>query len=151
MKIRSGNDTIGEGNFYDGLSPGVASFISNFGKRPKPVDAEQARTVVKRLRVLLGENVLNARRCGVELTAVHLVRVCDDLLREARETGFRPDYGESLEGFQLAGIFDELVQQPSNIFDVATNSQGQQYYVPLGTENWIACLEALRLSLSPCQ
>ena len=151
MKIRSGNDIIGAGQFDDDLSPGVASFIANFGQRPKPVDADQARTVVKRLRVLLGEGLANAKRCGVELNPAQLVRVCDDLLREALENGWRPDYGTTVEGFLLAGIFDELVQQPSNIFDVATNSQGQQYYVPLSAENWTACLEALRLSLLPSQ
>jgi hypothetical protein len=149
MKIRSGNDIVGAAFFGDELSPGVASFIANFGKRPRPVDVQQARTVVKRLRLLLGEHMVNATRCGVEITAAKLERVCDDLLREARESGWRPDYGASVEGFILGGIFDELVQQPSNIFDIATNRDGQQYYVPLSAENWTACLEALRLSLAP--
>jgi len=151
MKIRSGNEIIGAGHFDDDLTPGVASFIANFGKRPKPADADQIRTVVKRLRVLLGEGLVNAKRCGVELTPLQLVRVCDDLLREAREGGWQPDYGTTVEGFILGGIFDELVQQPSNIFDVAVNREGGQFYVPLSADNWTACLEALRFSLLPSQ
>jgi hypothetical protein len=151
MKVRSGNDIIGAGHFDDDLSPGVASFIANFGQRPRPVDAQQVRTVVKRLRVLLGEGIANAKRCGVELTSAQLVRVCDDLLREVRESGYRPDYDESVAGLLLGGIFDELVQQPSNIFDVATSLDGGTYYVPLSAENWTACIEALRLSLAPHQ
>ena len=149
MKIRSGNEIVGAGHFDDDLTPGVASFIANFGKRPRPVDANQARTVVKRLRMLLGESLANAKRCGVELTPLKLVCVCDDLLREARESGYRPDYGPTVKGFILGGIFDELVQQPSNIFDVAVDREGGQFYVPLSADNWIACLEALRFSLLP--
>jgi len=146
MKIRSGNDTVGAGYLDGDLSPGVACFIANFGRRPRPVDAQQVRTVVKRLRVLLGEGNRNAKRCGVELNAAQLVRVCDDLQREAQEPDFCPDYGSTVEGFILSGIFDELGQQPSNIFDLSTNSQGQQYYVPLSAEKWTTYLETLRLS-----
>jgi len=58
-------------------------------------------------------------------------------------------YGPTVEGFILGGIFDELVQQPSNIFDVAVDREGGQFYVPLSADNWIACLEALRFSLLP--
>jgi hypothetical protein len=61
MKVRSGNDIIGAGHFDDDLSPGVASFIANFGQRPRPVDAQQVRTVVKRLRVLLGEGIASVK------------------------------------------------------------------------------------------
>ncbi len=135
----------------DELSPGVVSFVENFGSRPAPVDPAQAATVVKRLRVLLGEALENARRCGVELRPPALVAVCDELLREVRDPGYRPDFGESVEGFLLSGLFDELVQQPSNIFEIATSPDGREYYVSLSPENWAACLAVLRLSLSPHQ
>ena len=149
MRVRSGNTIVGLGNFDPELSPGVANFIANFGKRPAPVDAAQARVVVKRLRVLIGEGIENAKRCEATLTAEDLVKVCDDLIRETRENGFRPDYGDSVKGFILSGIFDELLMQPSNIFDVERSLDGGNFYVPLSAETWVACLEALRLSLAP--
>lgn len=151
MKIRRGNDAIGAENFDADLSPGVVHFIANFGTRPAPIHAEEIRVVTRRLRVLLGEGLENARRCGEELTATHLAMVCDDLLRETREPGYRPEYGDSVRGFLLGGIFDDLVQQPSNIFDSGTGLDGRQYFVPMSAENWRACLEALRFSLLPAQ
>jgi len=108
MKVRSGNPVIGHGHFDDGLTPGVASFIANFGRRPKTVDAAQARVVVQRLRVLLGEAVAGAKRCGVDLTAAQFIRVCDDLLREVRECGYRPDYGTTSRGTCARGSSTNL-------------------------------------------
>lgn len=45
-----------------------------------------------------------------------------------------------------AGHFDDDLSP-----GVATSLDGGTYYVPLSAENWTACLEALRLSLSPHQ
>lgn len=121
------------------------------GGRPEPVTSAQIRTVVRRLRVLLGEALEQSRRVGVELTPLKLVALCDELLREAHEPGYRPAFDDSVEGFFLGGLFDELVVEPSNIFDTVISTDGREFYVPLSAEQWIACLETLRLSLAPQQ
>ena len=57
----------------------------------------------------------------------------------------------TVEGFFFTGLFDEMMQQPSNIFDEVTDARGVSYYVPLTAETWIRCLETLRLILLPSQ
>jgi len=132
-------------------SAALHSFLALTGRRPEPATAEQIRTVVRRLRVLLGEALEQSRRVGVDLTPPKLVALCDELLHEAREPGYRPAFSDSVEGFFLGGLFDELVLEPSNIFDTVTSTDGREFYVPLSAEQWIACLEVLRLSLAPQQ
>lgn len=132
-------------------SAALHSFLALTGRRPEPATAEQIRTVVRRLRVLLGEALEQSRRVGVDLTPPKLVALCDELLHEAREPGYRPAFNDSVEGFFLGGLFDELVLEPSNIFDTVTSTDGREFYVPLSAEQWIACLEVLRLSLAPQQ
>ncbi len=127
------------------------AFADLTGHAPAPATAEQIRTVVRRLRVILGEALEQSRRVGVELTPLKLVALCDELLREAREPGYRPAFDDSVEGFFLSGLFDELVLEPSNIFDTVTSTDGREFYVPLTPDQWIACLETLRLSLAPQQ
>jgi len=117
----------------------------------KPISKDQMRKVLKRLRVLLGEAIEQGSRVGLDLSSVKLAALCGELIREAEELGYRPAYDDSVEGFFLGGVFDELMQQPSNIFDAVMGLDGVDYYVPLSAENWIACLEALRFSLQPSQ
>ena len=72
-------------------------------------------------------------------------------LRKARYPGCRPRHDGSVEGFFFAGVFEDLVHQPSNIFDEVIGANGKAYYFPLTVETWIVCLETLRLVLSPSQ
>jgi hypothetical protein len=92
-----------------------------------------------------------SHRVGVDLTPLKLVVLCDELLREAQEPGYRPVFDDSVEGFFLSGLFEDLVIEPSNIFDTVTDPDGRQFYVPLSADQWIACLETLKLSLAPQQ
>jgi hypothetical protein len=119
------------------------------GAAPAPLSAEQMASVLRRLRVILGDAIEEGKRLGVELTPSKAARVCDELIREAEEPGYRPDFGSSVEGFFLDGVFDQLVQEPSNIFDQVQATDGREYYVPLTPEQWIACLGRLRFSLLP--
>lgn len=119
------------------------------GAPPAPLSAAQMASVLKRLRVLLGEAILEGKRVGVELTPPKLAALCDELIREASEPGYRPDFGTSVEAFFLGGVFEQLMQEPSNIFDQVRAADGREYYVPLTPEQWIACLAHLRLSLLP--
>lgn len=56
-----------------------------------------------------------------------------------------------MESFFFAGVFEDLVHQPSNIFDEVIGADGKACYVPLTVETRIECLETLRLVLSPSQ
>ena len=132
-------------------SQGARALAQMTGHAPKPPTPQQIRSIVKRLQVLLGEAMEQGERVGVEVTPPKLARVCDELLHEAHHPGYRPRHDGSVEGFFLAGVFEDLVQQPSNIFDEVIGADGKAYYVPLTAETWIQCLETLRLVLSPSQ
>ena len=135
----------------DHLSAGAEVVAEMTGHLPKPLTPEQMKPILHRLRVILGEAVEQGERVGVDLNAPKLAMLCDELLREASEPGYRPAFDDSVEGFFLGGVFDELVQQPSNIFDQVMGTDGREYYVPLTTEQWIACLQRLRFSFLPHQ
>ncbi|MHA3771717.1 hypothetical protein ACXR0O_09300 [Verrucomicrobiota bacterium sgz303538] len=130
---------------------GEEPIVSLTGHLPEPLLTPEIVSVLKRLRVILGEAIEQGRRLGLELTGPRLAKLCDELLREAREPGYKPSFDDSVEGFFLGGVFDDLVQQPSNIFSQVTGTDGKEYYVPLTASQWIACLEALRFSLLPHQ
>jgi hypothetical protein len=132
-------------------SEGARALANITGTPPKPATPQQIRGIVKRLQVLLGEAMEQGDRVGVEVTPPKLARVCDELLHEARHPGYRPRHDGSVEGFFFAGVFEDLAQQPSNIFDEVTGADGKAYHVPLTVETWIQCLETLRLVLSPSQ
>ncbi len=132
-------------------SVAARSLLEMTGKPPTPATPQQIRGIVKRLQVLLGESMEQGGHLGVDVTPAKLARVCDELLHEARHPGYRPRHDGSVEGFFFAGVFEDLVQQPSNIFDEVTGIDGKAYYVPLTVETWIQCLETLRLVLSPSQ
>jgi hypothetical protein len=103
--------------------------------------------VVRKLQVLLGEALAEANQSGVNLTVDSLVQVVEEALREASDMGYRAGFPATVEGIFLSGIYDDLVQQPSNIFDVVTRSNGKTYYVPLSSGVWIRCLESLKALL----
>lgn len=132
-------------------SEGTRALAEMIGHPPTPATPQQIRGIVKRLQVLLGEAMEQGERVGVEVTPPKLARVCDELLTEARHPGYRPVHDGSVEGFFFAGVFEDLVQQPSNIFDEVMGADGKAYYVPLTVETWVQCLETLRLLLSPNQ
>lgn len=144
-----GNTAGAERSELSLTSPDSEALSAMTGAESKPLSAKQTASVVKRLRVILGEAMEEGKRLGVELTPPKLAAICDELLHEARNAGYQPDFGSSVEGFFLRGVFDQLVQEPSNIFDQVQALDGREYYVPLTPEQWVACLSTLRLSLLP--
>jgi hypothetical protein len=54
-----------------------------------------------------------------------------------------PD-GADARTFFIHGLYDELIQQPSNIFETKLFPDGSTRYVPIGRAVWKACLERLR-------
>ena len=109
-----------------------------------PVTSRDLRPVIRKLEVLLGEALGEAQKSGVNLPVTSLVTVIDEAVHEATDLGYRAKFPQTVEGVFLSGIYDELVQQPSNIFDVVTRADGKSYYVPLSSGVWIRCLKSLR-------
>ena len=113
----------------------------------RPVSRRDLRPVIRKLGVLLGEALAEANKSGVGLPLSSLVIVIDEAIKEASDLEYRAKFPKTVEGVFLSGIYDELVQQPSNIFDIVTRSDGKSYYVPLSSGVWIRCLQEVRKSL----
>lgn len=121
------------------------------GHAPAPATSHQLKSVIRRLEVVLGEALEGGRRVGVEVTPAKLALLCDELLIEAEQPGYRPANDGTVEAFFFGGLFEEMVQQPSNIFEEVTSPEGKSFYVPLTVETWTECLRTLRTLLTPSQ
>ncbi len=99
----------------------------------RPVSRRDLRPVIRKLEVVLGEALGRANKSGVGLPMSSLVLVIDEAVKEASDMEHRARFPQTVEGVFLSGIYDELVQQPSNIFDIVTRADGKSYYVPLSS------------------
>ena len=112
-----------------------------------PVSDKQIKSIVRKVKAVIIEAQAEASHSGVELTTQSLIRVIDEAILEASDMSHQPDFPQTVEGIYLSGIYDDLIQQPSNIFDTVTREDGKSYYIPLSSGVWARCLEVLRKGL----
>lgn len=101
---------------------------------------------VRRLTALCAEHLATAPRLGMQASPDHLLRVIDTALSEATD-GPLPEWGTDIEGYFLQGLYEELIQQPANLFTGTRLLQGEEVPVPISTENWIECLHVFRAAI----
>lgn len=112
-----------------------------------PVSDKQIKSIVRKVKAVIVEAKAEASHSGVDLTSESLIRVVDEAILEASDMSHQPDFPQTVEGVYLSGIYDDLIQQPSNIFDIVTRADGKSYYIPLSSGVWARCLEVLRKGL----
>jgi hypothetical protein len=81
------------------------------------------------------------------LKPVEIVSAIDAALAEAggQPSPF-PD-GADARTFFVHGLYDEIVQQPSNLFETRVFPDGSERYVPVGRAVWVACLERVKAGI----
>jgi len=112
------------------------------------VSEAQLKPIVKKLRAVFLNAIAEARACGMVLTPAHCGRVIDEALLECANPAHSATFRQDVEGAYLLSLYEELIQQPSNIFDVVTREDGRQYYVALSSDIWRRCLERLKHDLA---
>ncbi len=78
------------------------------------------------------------------MNPVEILSAVEAALREADgQPSPWPD-GADARTFFIHGLYDEIVQVPSNLFEIKTFPDGTERYIPVAKATWKACLEALR-------
>jgi hypothetical protein len=129
--------------------PGAACGVpANTPPPPQPPAASaDLVATVRRLTEICADHLATAPRLGLVPTSDHLLRVIDAALAEASD-GPLPDWQPNdLEGYFLQGLYDELIQQPANLYTSTRLLNGEEVPVPISRENWIECLRVFRAAI----
>ena len=86
-----------------------------------------------------------ARRIGHPLNLEQVIAIVDALHAEADGTNRPVAFSDGEITFYLMdGLYEELLGEPSNIFQSIQTPDGVTRFEPLRRDFWVACLEALR-------
>jgi ABC-type Zn2+ transport system substrate-binding protein/surface adhesin len=108
----------------------------------------QIGSVVDKLEDVIVVYLESGAHLGLEPDADQVLHAVRQALEEAHaDENFKPAFEETPMGFYLSGLYEELVQQASNIFEQVTLEDGKARYVPLARPVWIACLQGLEARL----
>lgn len=112
----------------------------------RPAASSDLVAAVRRLTQICAEQLASAPRLGLQARTEHLLRVID--AAEAEAGGLPPPvWGEDIEGYFLQGLYEELIQQPGNLFTGTRLVQGEEIPVPLSADNWRECLRVFRAAV----
>ncbi len=112
------------------------------------VDKSQISQVVKKLQVVIADYLESGRDIDIRLTPLEIISAVEAAIQEAAGKPSPWPDGADARTFFIHGLYDELIQQPSNIFETKLFPDGSTRYVPIGRAVWKACLEKLRDRLS---
>ena len=109
-----------------------------------PADTRQIAAVVAKLQVVIADYLESGKPIGIALNPVEILSAIEAAIAEAEgQPSPWPDGGEA-RAFFVHGLYDELIQQPSNIFETKLFPDGSERYIPISRATWKACLMRLR-------
>lgn len=112
----------------------------------RPAASSDLVAAVRRLTQICAEQLASAPRLGLQARTEHLLQVID--AAEAEAAGLPPPaWGADVEGYFLQGLYEELIQQPGNLFTGTRLVQGEEVPVPLSVDNWRECLRVFRAAV----
>lgn len=112
------------------------------------VTPSQAHTIVKRLARIIEETMDEGLSAEVMLSMRQVVQVVDRAIDHAEHSSDERFSFDHTEHVYMNDLLDELNAQRGHIFDVATDDDGEAYYVPLSHKLWTYCLHQLRDQLA---
>lgn len=129
-------------------SDGSPVFLPPTG--PKiPDRAGEIPRVLKRLKTLIGTHHESSVRSGYPLEPTDLRAVVSALLAETRGEDPVPhlDTGNEITTYFRRALYDELLEEPSNILFTTKVSEDVVRYEAMPVDFWRECLEALAADL----
>lgn len=119
-------------------------------EEPAPPTPAELIPLVRRLDEVLGEYLTPSIGMGIEVTGEDILEVVDNAIEEAIQPGHEPFFGDKDQTRKvfLEGVYEELIQQPSNIFETIRRADGKEVYVPLKPKTWQATLLMFRKGLN---
>ncbi len=107
-------------------------------------DTRQIGTVVSKLQVVIADYLDSGKPLKITLSAFEILSAVEAAIQEAvGKPSPWPD-GADARTFFVHGLYDEIIQQPSNIFETKLFPDGTERYIPISRATWKACLEHLR-------
>lgn len=113
-----------------------------------PVDLAELKTVVGKMQVVIADYLESGKNLHITLQPVEILSAIDAALAEAQGRPSPWPDGADARTFFVHGLYDEIIQQPSNIFETRLFPDGSQRYIPISPALWKACLQKLRDSIT---
>ena len=112
---------------------------------------EEAKRVVKRLAAIVEDHRQSALPLGLELGAKDIACVLNSLRDHARGATGTPVKGarDEVHSYCLNRLFDELVEEPSNILFTTKTGPDTVRYDAMSTEFWLECLDYMEATFCP--
>jgi hypothetical protein len=111
------------------------------------VDVRAVAEVVARVQVVIADYLESGKGLGIVLKPVEIVSAIEAALAEAAGMASPFPDGADARTFFVHGLYDEIVQQPSNMFETRVFPDGSERYVPVGRAVWVASLERVRAGI----
>jgi hypothetical protein len=129
-------------------SDGSPVFLPPTGPKIPDRTGEVPR-VLKRLKTLIGTHYESSVRSGYPLETIDLRAVVSALLAESRGEDPTPhlDTGNEITTYFRRALYDELLEEPSNILFTTKVSEDVVRYEAMPVDFWRECLEALAVDL----
>jgi hypothetical protein len=133
-----------------GAPEAVAAVIRTERELEKLISGESAAdtraisAVVSKLHVVIADYLDSGKPLKITLSAIEILSAVEAAIRESEgQPSPWPD-GADVRTFFIHGLYDDLIQQPSNIFETKLFPDGSERYIPVGRATWKACLVKLR-------
>lgn len=111
------------------------------------VDKSQISEVVQKLQAVIADYLESGKPVKITLNPIEILSALDAAIEEAQGRPSPWPDGADARAFFIHGLYDEIIQQPSNIFETRFFSDGSERYVPVSRATWKACLESLRTKI----
>ncbi|TDU81736.1 hypothetical protein EI77_01046 [Prosthecobacter fusiformis] len=104
----------------------------------------QIEAVIGKLQIVMSDYLESGKPLKITLSPVEILSALDAAIHEANgQPSPWPD-GADVRTFFIHGLYDEIIQQPSNIFETRVFPDGSERYIPVSKATWKACLAQLR-------
>jgi len=141
-------------------TPKTVSRLFDFGlNTPPPVEVEQpmddplaeSKHIIQRLCVIVEDHRQAASHMDIQLGSNDLKLVIGALREHARgKEGLPvPHARDEIHGYCLNRLFEELVEEPSNILYTTKKAADTVRYDAMNTKFWIECLDLMEAKYCP--
>ena len=103
----------------------------------------QIGDVLAKLSVVMADYLESGRHIDIALNPVEILSAVEAAIHEAEGRPSPWPDGADARTFFIHGLYDEIIQQPSNIFESRIFPDGSERYIPIDKATWKACLQRL--------
>lgn len=107
-------------------------------------DTRQIHTVISKLQCVIADYLDSGKPLKITLSAYEILSAIEAAIQEAAGKPSPWPDGADARTFFVHGLYDEIIQQPSNIFETKLFPDGSERYIPISRATWNTCLVHLR-------